>query len=568
MRLLLAAALLVVLPACNGDPDPEPTPTPEPTPDPSMTLRRCTDDPSQLCRLDAETRVDFLGAIPCCRPLEPGQVPQPLPLMIEMASVDTGEVVLQEQHTGWPIAIHPDWREYVYGKVGGRTVFFHARLGPFFGDHTAEPEWADVGGAYSRVGGKADLASFNPLFWDRVQAWAEATCLEGGYVEFDLVDRWWAKQQDIPNPMRAEWNVQSYSMNLHVGRTTIRPGSFEDLWLRQVVTVLGPLPCVIWQDGNEVGLGPYGTEWTFSMRERVRHWENALGTPVHLFATNASKPEAEEGPVDYVTRHQAHPIPAPVYGKPSIINEYNPSPALAPTELYRRFCQAKANRTEMAYWRHTQTMEQMGTTLQLMSGGCEPLEPTGCDFNTPTAAAMQVAGRTCSVLPQREGRKNFGFGVVCDRWPDLPDGTLYYCQDGLWPARCAEGRRDGPVAPPGHPQRSACESQFLGQPCATFTYESDTHMSFDPWYCITAAGAEFGREEALVLDIQCVNQNHPRNVRVCGQGQFENHPSWKRDAQGKIYEGQWAKAMAAGNGDVCAEAAGSLFRSCVGYVEP
>jgi hypothetical protein len=72
----------------------------------------------------------------------------------------------------------------------------------------------------------------------------------------------------------------------------------------------------------------------------------------------------------------------------------------------------------------------------------------------------------------------------------------------------------------------------------------------------------------LVLDIQCVNQNHPRNVRVCGQGQFENHPSWKRDAQGKIYEGQWAKAMAAGNGDVCAEAAGSLFRSCVGYVEP
>lgn len=179
---------------------------------------------------------------------------------------------------------------------------------------------------------------------------------------------------------------------------------------------------------------------------------------------------------------------------------------------------------------------------------CEPV--SDCPFKTPTASWMAANDQTCKVNVHREGRKGISAGVTCSRWPDLADGTLYYCQEGLWPERCAQGRRDGPVAPPGHPKRGACENQFYEQKCARFSYTSSTHMSFDPW---------------IVLDSQ--NQNHPRNVRECGQGQFESHESWKKDNQGYIKEGQWAWATAHGDGLVCAEDKNAHFKGCINYVE-
>ena len=160
----------------------------------------------------------------------------------------------------------------------------------------------------------------------------------------------------------------------------------------------------------------------------------------------------------------------------------------------------------------------------------------------------------CEIAPKKEGRRNFGATPKCKRWPDFPDGTLYYCQPGLWPERCAEGRRDGPVAPDGHPGRVACEKQFLQLRCPYFSFSSDEHMSYDPWYVINGE-----------------NQNHPRNVRVCGQGQFESHESWRREPyQGRNYivAGQWSIASAHGNGNVCAEAANGVAKKCVRFVEP
>jgi hypothetical protein len=179
-----------------------------------------------------------------------------------------------------------------------------------------------------------------------------------------------------------------------------------------------------------------------------------------------------------------------------------------------------------------------------------------CPFNTPTAAWMEANDYRCGVNPKREGRKNFGATATCNRWPDLADGTKYYCQPGLWPERCAGGQPGGPVAPDGHPKRVACERQFLQLDCPEFSYQSNTHMSFDPFYVIND-----------------VNQNHPRNVRVCGQQtglepDYEDHPSWKRDDRGYIKRGQWSIAMAAGNGKVCAEAKDGVAKACVNYREP
>jgi hypothetical protein len=177
---------------------------------------------------------------------------------------------------------------------------------------------------------------------------------------------------------------------------------------------------------------------------------------------------------------------------------------------------------------------------------------------------MVSNGYRCEVIPKKEGRKGFGATPKCNRWPDV-NGQPYYCQPGLWPERCADGRRDGPVAPDGHPKRSACEAHFLQLPCPEFSYQSDGHMSFDPWICINE-GNVFRRTLNFITR-RCVNQNHPRNIRVCGQGQFETHLSWKKDQQGYIKRGQWSWATAHGNGDVCAEAKDGVAKKCVGYLE-
>ena len=133
-------------------------------------------------------------------------------------------------------------------------------------------------------------------------------------------------------------------------------------------------------------------------------------------------------------------------------------------------------------------------------------------------------------------------------------GRDYYClPEVAWPEACAAGRSFGPVAPDGHPKRVAWEAHFLGQPCATFSFQSATHMSYDPW-----------------IVLEGVNQNHPRNVRVCGQGQFETDPSWRKEShQGHLYivEGQWSWATAHGDGRVCAAAADGVGLFCINYEE-
>jgi len=177
-----------------------------------------------------------------------------------------------------------------------------------------------------------------------------------------------------------------------------------------------------------------------------------------------------------------------------------------------------------------------------------PVPPTPEEFLPPTAAYLEASGLRVEIKPVREGKK--GMGAT----PRGQFGRAYYCAPEVaWPEACAKGRSFGPVAPDGHPKRVAWEAHFLGQSCATFSFESETHMSYDPW-----------------ISLQGVNQNHPRNVRVCGQGQFETHPSWRMEPfQGRPYivAGQWSWATAHGNGRVCAEAADGVGRFCINYVE-
>jgi hypothetical protein len=154
-------------------------------------------------------------------------------------------------------------------------------------------------------------------------------------------------------------------------------------------------------------------------------------------------------------------------------------------------------------------------------------------------------GLWAEVVPKREGRKALG-ATAKGRF-----GRDYYCQPGLWPEACAGGRREGPVAPDGHPARVACEKQFLELDGPLFTLEGDggSHMSMDPW---------------IVLDD--VNQNHPRNVRNGTGKQFEDHPSWRKEEHGGrlyIVEGQVWWATFHGKGKVCASAKDATGRKCL-----
>ena len=175
-------------------------------------------------------------------------------------------------------------------------------------------------------------------------------------------------------------------------------------------------------------------------------------------------------------------------------------------------------------------------------------EPPPQAYMPPTLAELAAQGKRVEVRPSREGRKGFGATVRAE-W-----GVEHYCRpETAWPEACAEGRVFGPVAPDG-PTREKWEVYTMGGQCAFFSFESDTHMSFDPW---------------IVQDE--VNQNHPRNVRVCGQGQFETHASWVVEPyQGHNYivAGQWAWTTAHGNGRVCAEGKDGVGKVCVNYLEP
>jgi hypothetical protein len=406
----------------------------------------------------------------------------------------------QEVLTGWPIAISPGWRDYVHSQTQAWTgpIFFHARLGPFFGTETAEPEWAPVGGGHvTNEAGKADLTQFNPKFWDKVRGWAKDVCLAGDYVEFDLIDRWWAKQQVIPNPMRPEWNIQGYDMAAHVGRQAIQPGSPEDLWLAQVVRVLGSLPCVIWEDGNEVGLGGYNPAWTFSMLERVRHHEKTLVNNVaHIFSTNSGKGDAESGPVNYIERHQSVSIPAPLYNKPSWVNEYNPRPAFTPQQMRDRYCLSRQAGTGWWYWRHTQSMEEMSETLRFFAANCPVPPPPNCGLGTPTATEAAARGLRPTFKVRLYGRGLTTTPFACFGGE--------YCANAGW----TDGRTCCAVAPDGHPQKRACEIQFAGAQCPR-------------WYgdC-TGIGPP---ECPITFDTLIGNDPHPMNANAQCPNPYPNH---------------------------------------------
>ena len=276
---------------------------------------------------------------------------------------------------GWPLFDEP-WVDYVATK---KATFLHARLGPFLTTTAnGETDWAATGGGYVESNGKADLSQFNAKFWTRVRALIAYARARGLGVEIDVADGWAIKHcvwADIPgySAWDGAFNVQAQDDCSTAGNAAVAAGSVHDHWIRKVVLETGSFENVVYEDGNEIGLVPgYAAAWTTSMQAIIRDEEAKDGYGHHLFGTNSGDAAAmQSAEVEYLEFHQTAPLAASsCFGKPCLVNEYNPSPALTAQELKANYCAALGNGTYYWYWRHGQTQPVMDATLTSIAAGC------------------------------------------------------------------------------------------------------------------------------------------------------------------------------------------------------
>lgn len=495
---LVATAMLLSGSSCDNGGNPGPQPTPEPTPDTSLLLRSAN---GQFVKHSDGSRFDWKGTYFCCYD-EGGFTPS----------------------TGWP-GLNNHGVDVAAAQ--GATVV-QMRLGPYL-SHT-EPAW-DFG-PYVEVGGKADLNQFDQRWWDAHLNTVRYANSKGMVVVIDLIDGWYLKRAiwgHVLSPFRPDWNVQGEDVIGNLAISQPRIVSF----LMKAIATFGAEYNIVWLDGNEIGLVP-GLDiqaWTQGMRNLVRMHE----TVAHLFGTNGG-PSAWGLDVDWAVDHNQGVAITPKYGKPTVINEYNPWPALTGEEIFTQYCRAQNMGSYFDVWRHGMSDAEYARAWELIrTGSCgEPSPPpVACPLNTPTASWLKAQGARVEVRPEIHG-------ATVSATPLAAFGNDYYCQPEVnWPEACAEGRTFGPVAPEGHPNRLECEQQFLEQCGPVFSMAVCTGtpdqcpVTFDPFYVIGG-----------------VNQNHPSNVAAGCGGQFTDHESWVVVPGNGVVEGAMWASIAHGKGHI------------------
>jgi hypothetical protein len=275
---------------------------------------------------------------------------------------------------GWPL-FDETWVDYL---APNKVNFLHVRLGPFLTTtQNGETDWATTGGGYVEANGKADLSQFNAKFWTRVHTLVTYAHDHGMNVEVDVADGWAIKHcvwGDIPgySAWDAAFNVQAEDDCTKAANAPVAAGSIHDQWIRKVIQETGGFDNVVYQDGNEIGLVTgYTSAWTTSMQAIVRDEEAKNKFGHHLFGTNSGDATAmQSAEVEYVEMHQTAPLASPSFGKPSLVNEYNPTPALTAAQSKANYCTARANGTYYWYWRHDQTQDVMDAALASIAAGC------------------------------------------------------------------------------------------------------------------------------------------------------------------------------------------------------
>jgi hypothetical protein len=275
---------------------------------------------------------------------------------------------------GWPL-FDEAWADYVGSKA---VNFLHVRLGPFLTGDGGESDWAAVGGGYVETGGRADLETWNEAFWSRVRELLEYAGDRGMWVEVDVADGWaikhcrWGDQPGY-SAWDAAYNIQAEDWCATAGSREILGSDVHEAWVRKVVRETGRYGNVLYEDGNEIGLvDGYVPEWTLSIRNILHDEEARNGYRTHLLGTNSGDAVTMQAEgVEYIEFHRNTAVDAgSCYGRPCLVNEYNPSPSLTPDELHAQYCAALAGGTYFWYWRHGQIDADMEQTLSLIQAGC------------------------------------------------------------------------------------------------------------------------------------------------------------------------------------------------------
>lgn len=427
MRRVLAVLAVAVLSmalqgASCGSRPPKPTPTPTPPPPPApafvhMLLRTC--GTGQFCAGGAP--IDFAGCEACCMEWEDGR-------------------------SGWPLISTPfvDWCQ-----KQGRANFFHARPGPF--NVADEPEWAEFGGPYVEVNGKADITQFNPKFWTELERLTDDLGQKGAWLEIDLIDSWRLKGACDYSSWAPFRNVQGQD---HCANTHRGPGDgVHDAWLRQVVATVGRFGNVVFQIGNESGLVAGKNAgliaWEQWVRDRVRVHEQEVGLGVvHMIGTNSEFDELESATfIDYVNRHGSVPS-EPAFSKPTANNELNPAPT-PPSAFLSLYCAARKGGAYYWAWRGELPRPEWDAVLagisQARLNNCADVNTDACPFALPTIRVVQAKNHY-----EAPGQVNLDATPL--------GGDAQYCRE----VGFTDGRSICPVRMEGDAFRGQCELAAMG----------------------------------------------------------------------------------------------------------
>jgi len=283
--------------------------------------------------------LDLTGAIPCWPTDGAGEV-----LRVEGRAIPYL----------WPLT-STEWIDHVKGK-GANAI--HLRPGPIGA--------ADVCCGLEPYGGPylPDGSDWNPKWWALLHKVIRHAGEQGFVVEVDGLDGWAVKNSiggsfHMPFPSADVFTAQQLPINPSVRK-----------WITRLVGETCNYGHIVYQVGNETEVSGVGwsVEWERAMHGLIREAEQQGGCRqiVHMIGSNSRD---FDGPYDYFVSHWTDGATGPINGRPTEVNEFNPS--LSPGQWKSLHCAAKKAGQSFWYWRSDGSDARQDETLDLLKAGCD-----------------------------------------------------------------------------------------------------------------------------------------------------------------------------------------------------
>ena len=253
----------------------------------------------------------------------------------------------------WPL-VSPEWIRHVKTK-GANAV--HVRPGPL-GIEDTVAELKQIGGPYNIDG------TWNDKFWAAFRTGGNVAGEEGFVIQVGVLDGWALK-----NAIGGAWHFPTWPAEHVHGAQSLPINESVKKWTFKVVYESCNWGNAIYEIGNESDLtGVWTKEWERAMYALIREAEDQEGCKaiVHMIGSNTRD---YEGPYDYFASHYTDGATEPKSGRPSMVNEYNPS--ISPGQFKTLTCNAKKIGQSFWYWRSDGSDAVQDESLNLLKTGCE-----------------------------------------------------------------------------------------------------------------------------------------------------------------------------------------------------